>query len=94
MSIFTIKTEGQLCYLALWNLLIFVLSLLFIRSDIGKSGLSAKTLRHIQRTWGYLIVADHFYQIFCNKKIDHLPTKSATEDVKLLEEHRKDYVIP
>ena len=34
-----------------WNLLIFVLSPLLIRSDIGELGLSTETLKHIQRTW-------------------------------------------
>ena len=43
---------------------------------------------------GYLIVADPFHQIFCSKKLDPLPTKSVTEDIKLLEEHRKDYTLP
>ena len=45
------------------------------------------------KNMGYLIVADPFHQIFCNKKMDHLPTKSITEDIKLLEEHRKDYTL-
>ena len=51
MSIFTIKTEGQLCCLTLWNLPIFVLSPLLIILDIEEFGLLVKTLKHIQRTW-------------------------------------------
>ena len=46
------------------------------------------------KNMGYLIAADPFHQISYSKRIDHLPTKSATEDVKLLEEHRRDYVLP
>ena len=43
---------------------------------------------------GYFIAINHFHQMFYSKRIDPLPTKSATEDVKLLEEHRRDYVLP
>ena len=39
------------------------------------------------KSMGYLIAADSFHQIFCNKKIDHLPIKSITKDIKLLDEH-------
>ena len=46
------------------------------------------------KNMSYLIAADPFHQISYSKRIDHLPTKSATEDVKLLEEHRRDYVLP
>ena len=46
------------------------------------------------KNMGYLIAADFFHQIFYNNRIDPLPTKSATEYVKLLEEHRRDYVLP
>ena len=45
------------------------------------------------KNMGYLIAVDHFHQILCSKRIDPLPTKSATEDVKLLEEHCRDYVL-
>ena len=43
---------------------------------------------------GYLITTYFFHQIFCNKKIDPLPTKSVNEVIKLLEEHPKDYILP
>lgn len=43
---------------------------------------------------GYLIAADSCHQIFCNKRLDPLPTKSFTSDEKILEEHRKDYYLP
>ena len=43
---------------------------------------------------GFLITANSFHQIFCNKKIDPLPTKSVNEDIKLLEEYPKDYIFP
>ena len=46
------------------------------------------------KNMGYLIAADPFHQIFYNNRIDPLPTKSAIEYVKLLEEHRRDYVLP
>ena len=49
--LFTIKIEDQHCCLALWNLVIFVLSPQLIRSDIGELGLSVEILKHIQRTW-------------------------------------------
>ena len=42
----------------------------------------------------YLIAADPFHQIFCSKKLDPLPTKFVTEDVKVLEKHCKDYTLP
>ena len=45
------------------------------------------------KNMGYLIAAYPFHQIFCSKRIDPLPTKSVTEDVKLLEKHRKDYIL-
>ena len=46
------------------------------------------------KNMGYLIAVDPFHQIFCSKKSDPLSTKSVTEDIKLLEEHRKDYTLP
>ena len=49
--LFIIKIEDQHCCLALWTLVIFVLSPQLIRSDIGELGLSVEILKHIQRTW-------------------------------------------
>ncbi|XP_034679184.1 uncharacterized protein LOC117909308 isoform X1 [Vitis riparia] len=46
------------------------------------------------KNMGYLIAAYSCHQIFCSKKLDPLPTKSITGEVKLLEEHRKDYTLP
>ena len=46
------------------------------------------------KNMGYLIVADSCHRIFYSKKLDHLLTKSITGEVKLLEEHRKDYTLP
>ena len=40
---------------------------------------------------GHLIAADSCHQIFCGKKLDPLPAMTITEDIKLLNEHRKDY---
>ncbi|KAL6340263.1 hypothetical protein AAG906_040699 [Vitis piasezkii] len=46
------------------------------------------------KNMGYLIAADSLYQIFCNKKIDPLPTKSTIEDMQLLMEHHSNYILP
>lgn len=46
------------------------------------------------KNMGYLITANPFHQIFCSKRTNPLPTKSVTEYVKLLDEHRKDYTFP
>ena len=42
------------------------------------------------KNMGYLIATDSFHQIFYNKKIDPVLTKSITEDIKLLDEYRRD----
>ena len=46
------------------------------------------------KNMGYLIAADSLHQIFCSKRIDHLPTKSITNDMQLLMEHSTDYILP
>ena len=46
------------------------------------------------KNMGYLIATDPIHQIFCSKRMDPLPTKSVIENVKLLDEHRKDYILP
>ena len=43
---------------------------------------------------GYLIAADPIQHIFYSRRMDLLPTKFVTKDVKLLDEHRKDYTLP
>ena len=45
------------------------------------------------KNMGYLIAANPFQQIFCNKKIDLLLTKSISKDIKLLDKHRRDYIF-
>ena len=43
------------------------------------------------RNMGHLIAADSCHQIFCGKKLHPLPTMAITEDIKLLEDHRKNF---
>ena len=43
---------------------------------------------------GHLIAADSLHQIFCSKKIDPLPFKSAIQDTQLLMDHRSEYIPP
>ncbi|RVW73470.1 hypothetical protein CK203_057926 [Vitis vinifera] len=50
-----------------------------------------KDFEAFPRNMGHLIAADSCHQIFCGKKLNHLPTISITEDIKLLEDHRKDF---
>ena len=45
------------------------------------------------KNMGYLIAVDSFHKIFCNKRIDFLLTKSATEEIQLLMETRTDYIL-
>ena len=50
-----------------------------------------KDFEAFPRNMGHLIAADSCHQIFCGKKLHPFPTKPITEDIKLLEDHRKDY---
>ncbi|KAL6340409.1 hypothetical protein AAG906_006065 [Vitis piasezkii] len=50
-----------------------------------------KDFEAFPRNMGHLIAADSCHQIFCSKKLPPLPTKPITEDIKLLENYRKDY---
>ena len=43
---------------------------------------------------GHLIATDSLHQIFCSKKIDPLPFKSAIQDTQLLMDHRSEYIPP
>ena len=47
-----------------------------------------KDFEAFPRNMGHLIAADSCHQIFCGKKLNHLPTISITEDIKLLEDHK------
>ncbi|RVW13217.1 Enzymatic polyprotein [Vitis vinifera] len=46
------------------------------------------------KNMGHLIAADFLHQIFCSKKIDHLPFKSTIQDTQLLMDHRSEYIPP
>ena len=59
----------------------------------SRARIISRDFKAYPKNMDYLIVADHFHQI-CSKKMDLLPTKSITKDIKLLEEHRKDYTLP
>lgn len=41
----------------------------------------------------HLIAADFYHQIYCNKRIDPLPTMTITKDAKFLDEHHRNYEI-
>ena len=59
-----------------------------------KARIISRDFEAFPRNMRYLIAADSCHQIFCGKRLDPLPTKYFTGDVKLLEEHRKDYYLP
>ena len=88
-----IITEDQPYYPALLNNLISVLNHLSTRSSIGKLVIS-RDFEVYSKNMGYLIIVDPFHKIFYCKKIDPLPTKSATEEIQLLMEHQTDYILP